>query len=74
MVWGFPSAKLKVSTVIHNFSLKRSDGTTAAEILFGQQFLNLFEYLVENIGELPQPRKSGKASKPQTFTLPTVPR
>ena len=70
---GLSPKRLKVSTVIHNFVLKRTDGTTAAERLFGRQFPDLFEYLVEHIGELPQPRKSRKSSQPQTFTLPTVP-
>ena len=70
---GLSTKRLQVSTVIHNFSLKRSDGTTAAERLFGREFPDLFEYLVEHIGELPQPRKSRKSSKLQTFTLPTVP-
>ena len=67
------SKRLKVATVIHNFALKRNDGSTAASRLFGQQFPDLFEYLIENIGELPQPRKLRKSSKSQTFTLPTVP-
>ena len=70
---GLSTKRLQVSTVIHNFSLKRNDGTTAAERLFGQQFPDLFEYLVKNIGELPQPRKSRNLSKPKTFILPTVP-
>jgi hypothetical protein len=43
------------------------------ERLFGQQFPDLFEYLVENIGELPQARKSRKLSKTETKALPTVP-
>ncbi len=70
---GLSTKRLKVSTVIHNFSLKRSDGTTAAERLFGRKFPDLFEYLENNLGELPQPRRSRKSSQPQTFTLPTVP-
>ena len=70
---GLSSKRLKVATIIHNFALKRNDGTTAASRLFGQQFPDLFEYLTENIGELPQPRKSRKLSKPKTLTLPTVP-
>lgn len=70
---GLSPQRLKVSTVIHNFFLKRDDGTTAAQRLFGQPFPDLFEYLVENMGELPQPRKSRKRSKPETLTLPTVP-
>jgi hypothetical protein len=70
---GLSIKRLQVSTVIHNFHVLRSDGTTAAQRLFGHEFPDLFEYLVENIGELPQPRKSRKSSTPQTFTLPTVP-
>ena len=70
---GLSSKRLKVATVIHNFALKRNDGSTAASRLFGQQFPDLFEYLVKDIDELPQPRKSRKSSKPKTFTLPTVP-
>ena len=70
---GLSTRQLQVSTVIHNFSLKRNDGTTAAERLFGREFPDLFEYLVENIGELPQPRKSRKSSNLKTLTLPTVP-
>jgi hypothetical protein len=70
---GLSSKRLQVSTAIDNFSLKRNDGTTAAERLFGQQFPDLFEDLVENIGELPQARKSRKLSKTETKALPTVP-
>lgn len=70
---GLSSKRLQVSTIIHNFSLKRNDGTTAAERLFGRDFPDLFEDLVENFGELPQPRKSRKSSKPETKALPTVP-
>ncbi len=70
---GLSTKRLKVSTVIHNFALKRSDGSTAAERLFGHKFPDLFEYLIEHIGELPQPRKSRKSSQSKTFTLPTVP-
>ena len=70
---GLSTKRLQVSTVIHNFYLKRSDGTTAAQRLFGRNFPDLFEYLVEHIRELPQPRKPRKSSKSQTFSLPTVP-
>lgn len=55
---GLSSKRLKVATIIHNFALFRNDGTTAASRLFGQQFPDLFEYLVENIGELPQHKGS----------------
>ena len=54
---GLSNKRLQVSTVIHNFYIKRSDGTTAAQRLFGRQFPDLFEYLIKNISDLPQPRK-----------------
>jgi len=54
---GLSQRRLQVLTVIHNFDLKRSDGSTAAQRLFGRQFPNLFDYLVEHMGDLPQPRK-----------------
>ena len=57
---GLSNKRLQVSTVIHNFYIKRSDGTTAAQRLFGRQFPNLFDYLIKNIPDLPQPRKSRK--------------
>lgn len=51
-----PARRLKVSTVIHNFGIHREDGTTAAERLFGEKFPDLFEWIVDHIGELPLPR------------------
>ena len=50
--------RMKARTVIHNYWEKRSDGTTAAERLFNIQFPDLFEALVEQMGELPLPRKA----------------
>jgi hypothetical protein len=70
---GLSAKRLKVATVIHNFYLKRSDGTTSAERLFSRKFPNLFEYLVKNIGELPQPRKPRKSSLSQTLIFSGVP-
>ncbi len=51
-----PLQRLKVLTVIHNFGITRKDGTTAAERLFGEQFPDLFEWIVTNIHDLPLPR------------------
>jgi hypothetical protein len=70
---GFWQHHLSVLTVIHNFDLKRADGTTAAQRLFGRQFPNLFAWVVEQMGELPRPRISKKLAKPQRPTLQTVP-
>ncbi|ELS00218.1 DUF6399 domain-containing protein [Gloeocapsa sp. PCC 73106] len=70
---GLSSQRLKVATVIHNYVIRRSDGTTAAERLFCLKFPDLFEFLVHHLGELPQPRRARKSSIAQTFTLSTVP-
>jgi len=36
---------LQVLTIIHNFDLKRADGTTAAERLFDHSFPDVFEWV-----------------------------
>jgi hypothetical protein len=70
---GFTEQTLKVLTIIHNFDLKREDGTTAAQRLFGRPFPDLFEFIVLNMGELPQPRRTFKPRKSKKPTLPAVP-
>ena len=61
---GFSEHSLKALTVIHNFDLKRPDGTTAAQRLFDHPFPDVFEWMLEHVGDLPMPRKSSKAQKP----------
>jgi Family of unknown function (DUF6399) len=58
---GFSEQSLKVLTIIHNFDLKRADGTTAAQRLFGHDFPDLFECMLGHVGDLPMPRRSSKA-------------
>ena len=70
---GFTEQTLKVLTIIHNFDLKRDDGTTAAQRLFGKPFPDLFESVVLNMGELPSPRQSQKTQKSKTLTVHSVP-
>jgi hypothetical protein len=48
-------AKLAALTVVHNFWIRRSDGTTAAERLFEQPPRNLFEWLLDTMPDLPRP-------------------
>lgn len=57
---GFSEQSLNVLTIIHNFDLKRHDGTTAAQRLFGHDFPDLFEWTLDHIGDLPMPRRSAK--------------
>lgn len=54
---GLSQSRLKALTVIHNYGLKRKDGTTAAERLFEIEFPDLFSWLLDEMGELPLPRK-----------------
>jgi hypothetical protein len=52
-----PDRKLQALTAVHNFWVKRGDGTTAAERFFGAPPADLFEYLVEH---LPVPARPAK--------------
>jgi len=52
-----PPALLDALTVIHNYVIRREDGTTAAERFFGRRHDDLFEYLLEKIAPLPRPRR-----------------
>jgi hypothetical protein len=54
--------RLKALTVVHNYMVKRSDGTTAAERFFGQQHKDVFSWLLERMPDLPRP--APKRQKP----------
>jgi len=70
---GLTKRRLKALTVIHNFDLKRIDDTTAAERLFGTQFPDLFEWVVDKMGELPLPRKGRELTVRNPLIPQTVP-
>jgi len=53
---GLIRSHLPSLTVIHNFWIKRSDNTTAAERLCQIKPPDLFEYLLKNMPEIPFPR------------------
>ena len=53
---GLSSKRLKAQTVLHNFYLKRCDGSTAAERLFRKKFPDPLEWVVNRMGDLPLPR------------------
>ena len=50
---------LTVLTVLHNFFIKRADGTTGAERFFEQKPHDLFTWLLDKV-ELPRPREKHK--------------
>ena len=58
---GFSKESLKVLTIIHNFDLRRQDGTTAAQRLFGYDSPDPFEWVLTQVGDLPMPRRSAKS-------------
>lgn len=70
---GFSEKTLKVLTVIHNFDLKRHDGSTAAQRLFRKPFPDVFDWVVGNMGELPCPRQSKKVRVSKKPTVQAVP-
>src|SRR5271168_790268 len=47
--------RLAVLTVIHNYVVRREDGTTAAERFFGQKQRDAFAWLLQRLPELPRP-------------------
>jgi hypothetical protein len=60
---GFSEQSLKTLTTIHNFDLRRPDGSTAAQRLFGHDFPDLFESILSNSTDLPRPRRAAKPSR-----------
>jgi len=54
-------SKLAALTVVHNYYVTRSDGTTAAERFFGSKPADLFEWLVDHL-DVPA-RPAAKRSK-----------
>jgi Family of unknown function (DUF6399) len=54
--------RLKALTVIHNYLVKRPDGTTAAERFFGQKHKDVFSWLLDRLPDLPRPAQ--QRSKP----------
>ena len=49
--------KLSALTAIHNFYIRRPDGTTAAERFFGRAHPSLFEQVLARASRLPPPRR-----------------
>lgn len=47
--------RLKAHTAIHNYLLKREDGSTAAERFFGKSQRDMVSYLLDRLPDLPRP-------------------
>jgi hypothetical protein len=59
---GLPENRLQVLTVIHNFDIRREDGSTPAQRLFDRNFPNLFEHILKNVTGFVEPRKKRRNS------------
>lgn len=59
--------KLNALTVVHNYFLKRSDGTTAAERFFDCKPKELFNYLLTQIPLPPRPAKKRKKAQAKDY-------
>lgn len=70
---GLTKERLAALSVVHNYGSKRADGTTAAQRLFGSPFPDVFEWLINQMGELPLPRKSREPIKRNPLMLQCVP-
>lgn len=70
---GLTEKRLRALTVIHNYGIKRLDGTTAAMRLFDREFPDLFSWLITEMGVLPLPRKGRKRVMHNPLFLITVP-
>jgi hypothetical protein len=60
--------RLQSLTVVHNYLVKRADGTTAAERLFGTKPPELFDWLLKHLPDLPRP--AAKRAKQPANTAP----
>ena len=54
---GLTPERLKALTVIHNYGIRQTDGTTPANRLYERSFPDLFEGLLAEMKPLPLPRK-----------------
>jgi hypothetical protein len=58
----FTSRKLKMLTVLHNYLIRRPDGTTAAERFYGRPPRDLFAWLLEHAPLPSRPRAGRRAA------------
>lgn len=69
---GLSQKRLHTLTIIHNFLLKRSDGTTAAQRLYHMNFPDFWEFITTDLPTLPLPRKRKNKRIPNHMKLLNV--
>lgn len=55
---------LRCLTIVHNYVIRRDDGTTAAQRFFGQPPTEIFPWLLTRLGPVPRPARA-RAHQPQ---------
>lgn len=70
---GLSSDRLTSQTAIRNYMIERDDGTTACERLAGIKPENLFNFILDNLDPIPEPRSRGKGKPPDLPDLLAVP-
>jgi hypothetical protein len=60
-------ARLRALTAVHNYVVKRADGSTAAERFFGHKQSDAFDWLLQALPDLPRPaaKRPKKAGRPR---------
>jgi hypothetical protein len=64
--------KLAALTAVHNFHIRRADGTTAAERFFGRTHSALFEQLLQRVPLPPRPRRRRPRPPKQPCLMPVA--
>jgi hypothetical protein len=62
--------RLEALTVVHNYVVRRGDGSTAAERFFGVKQRDAFAYLLERMPDLPRPAAKRPRESSQAPTRP----
>lgn len=65
--------KLKALTGVHNYFVKRADGTTAAERFFGSKPRDLFAWLLDRVDIPGRPAQKRSLPAPKFFLVTAVP-
>jgi hypothetical protein len=64
--------KLAALTAVHNYFIRRADGTTAAERFFGRPPAPLFAHLLERLPSPPRPARKRPRAQNQPYLLPVT--
>jgi len=63
--------RLQALTAVHNYVVRRADGTTAAERFFGQKQRDAFSWLLARLPEIPRPAAKRRPQTKQQATSAT---